>query len=122
MITAIPMSAGQIPVNFSQADTIVLLADNGQVIEHFPNPASAGHCIGKNALTVMLRQKHVSRVLVRNVGQCMLATLLQMSFEVYQVPRDFIPEVMTVADLKGFVQLVRVQQGKSTGRCKRSTH
>ena len=112
MITAVPLSAGQISPHFSRADTIALLSDNGQVIEHFPNPVTSGQCMSKDALTVMLQTKQVTQVLVRNIGQCMLAKLLQLSFEVYQVPRGFVLEAGAIGELSQFVRLDSAEQGK----------
>lgn len=112
MITAVPVSAGQISPHFSRADTIVLLTETGQVIEHFPNPVTSGQCMSKDALSVMLQSKHVSRVLVRNIGQCMLEKLLLQSFDVYQVPRGFVLTQGALDDLSRFVKLECAQQGK----------
>lgn len=115
MMTAVPYSAGQVSPHFSRAESIVLISDAGQVVDQFLNPATAGECIGQQALTSALQQRQVTRVLVRNIGQSMLAKLLQLSFEVYQVPRGFEPE--RVRDLTGCIRLEHARQGKASPRC-----
>jgi predicted Fe-Mo cluster-binding NifX family protein len=111
-LTAIPWNAGQISPHFSRAATILLLAQSGQVVEHFPNPAAAGLCVGKQALIALLQSKQVTRVLVRNIGQNMLASLLQLPLEIFQVPRGYLLEPGALDEMPLFTRLTHAQQGK----------
>ncbi|MBW8192546.1 hypothetical protein K0504_16015 [Neiella marina] len=87
MITAIPMNNQDIAQHFSKALSLAFFDERGNEIHREPNPALDKSCAGKAAmLNVMVAQK-AERVLVRHIGEKMLARLLNHSLNVFQMKR-----------------------------------
>lgn len=116
MITAIPLSAGRLSPHFGRADTFALLAEDGQVVAHFPNPVAAGQCGRGNPLVEALLAHRVGRVLVCNIGQSMLDALLRHPLEVYRVPRGVDLSAGMLANPGRFERLQRAEDGKVSPR------
>ncbi|AZG73374.1 NifB/NifX family molybdenum-iron cluster-binding protein [Shewanella livingstonensis] len=83
MITAIPMKAENISSHFSKADEILFIDVQAQVIGRFANPALLDGCEGKQQLVSLLLAQGANRVIVRNIGQQLLSTLLSQQLMVF---------------------------------------
>ncbi|AZG36321.1 MULTISPECIES: NifB/NifX family molybdenum-iron cluster-binding protein [Shewanella] len=83
MITAIPMKDEHISSHFSKADEVLFIDDQGQVKGRFANPALTDGCEGKQQLVSLILAHGANRVIVRNIGQQLLAKLLSRQLSVF---------------------------------------
>jgi len=83
MITAIMVNEDRISSHFTKAESLLLIDEQGQVVERLINPAISADCKGKQALVRLINQ-HAKRIVVRNIGERILEKLLDHKISVYQ--------------------------------------
>ncbi|MFV0449091.1 MAG: NifB/NifX family molybdenum-iron cluster-binding protein [Vibrio sp.] len=84
MITAIPIEQDRIANHFTKASQFVFYDQQGNCIATVTNPALDANCTGKEALITLLEQQNTRQIIVRNIGERMLAKLLACKFVVLQ--------------------------------------
>jgi predicted Fe-Mo cluster-binding NifX family protein len=113
MKTAMPIKDSRICNHFSKAEVFAIFDEDGQQQSVLPNPALDGNCSGKAALVVMLQQAQVDRVIVRNVGERILAKLLDANFAVFQATSNRLaPSELILSD--SFISLISAEQGRAS--------
>jgi predicted Fe-Mo cluster-binding NifX family protein len=113
MKTAMPIKDSHICNHFTKAEVFAIFDEEGQQQSVIPNPALNGNCSGKAALVTMLQQACVGRVIVRNVGERMLAKLLDAKFVVLQVTNNRLAaQDLVVSD--SLIPLLSAEQGRSS--------
>lgn len=85
MITAIPMTGDKVANHFSKAATFQFIDEHGTLVSESANPALAQGCAAKANIIQLLKQQQVQRVIVRNIGERLLARLLQAQLAVFQI-------------------------------------
>ncbi|WP_417760872.1 NifB/NifX family molybdenum-iron cluster-binding protein [Shewanella sp.] len=85
MITAIPMTGDKIANHFSKADSFLFIDEHGATLAESDNPALAQGCAAKANIIKLLQQQQAQRVVVRNIGERLLARLIQSKFAVFQI-------------------------------------
>ena len=84
MITAIAMKEDRIASHFTKADRFIFMDQNGEIKAQKNNPAVNNvNCSGKNEILALLKGENIDQVIVRNIGQQILAKLLEKGFAVY---------------------------------------
>jgi len=115
MITAIPMKSDRISGHFTKAPEMLLLDSDGNTIERFNNPANESGCDGKEKLLGLLAEKHVQRVVVRHIGEQMLARLLNNNLAVFQVESQrFVNDALSNPEAYGMLPLTNAEQGRES--------
>lgn len=105
---AIPYQNGRIAGHFSKAESFLFTDQTHS--ETMPNPAlnSAG-CGGKKSLLSLLKNQHINALIVRNIGQKMLANLLESNIRVFHAQGNISLNNATFTDLPEFT---RASQGR----------
>ena len=83
MITAIMVNEDRISSHFTKADSLLLIDEQGQVVERLVNPALSADSKGKQGLVRLISQ-HAKRLVVRNIGERILEKLLVHNISVFQ--------------------------------------
>ena len=83
MITAIPMRNEHIASHFSRADSVIMVNESANIVARFVNPALNKSCEGKQQLVELIKAHGATRVIVRNIGQQLLAKLLRQQLDVF---------------------------------------
>jgi len=112
---AIPYNDERLAGHFSKAEQFLFVeGDKLQVID---NPAIEGQgCSGKKSLMALFEQQNVDRVIVRNIGQKMLAKLFSAGIRVFQAPpRTPIEQVLT-RELPEFTHVSQARPSKNAAR------
>ncbi|KGK19557.1 hypothetical protein EA25_01175 [Vibrio navarrensis] len=74
MIIAVPVNDQNVANHFTKAQRFALLDDRGNVLNYLDNPTlSSEGCHGKKRLIAQLLAAKVSKVMVKNIGQKLLA-------------------------------------------------
>ncbi len=87
MITVVPVDENKISNHFSKAEEFVFLNEKGEQVKRMANPvltAEGCHGRAKRLLLEQLAQENPDRVLVRDLGACMLRKLLAGHFKVFR--------------------------------------
>ncbi len=87
MITAIPVENNRISNHFSRAVEFVFINEEGKPIKRQPNPIlSAEGCksSAKRMLIEKIVQEKPDRIIVRDLGECMLRKLLVNELKVFK--------------------------------------
>lgn len=113
--SAIMLDKGLLAGHFTRAEQLQILSPDGCIIATLPNPAAAEGCRGKQALLDALSHHQVGQVMVRNVGERMLARLLAADIRVMQCrsARLPLPALLAPANLQ---PLTEASQGRPSRR------
>ena len=87
MITVVPVDENKISDHFSKAEEFVFLNEKGEQIKRMANPvlnAEGCHGRAKRMLVEQLVQESPDRIVVRDLGECMLRKLLTGNFKVFK--------------------------------------
>lgn len=85
MVIAIVVNEDQLANHFAKAKSIAFYNEQNEHINICENPAAKGNCCGgKKAAVTLLKEMQTEQILVRNIGQRMLARLLDAGIRVYQ--------------------------------------
>ena len=87
MITVVPVDENKISDHFSKAEEFVFINEKGEQVKRLANPVlNAEGCPGraKRALVEQLAQENPDRIVVRDLGGCMLRKLLAGNFKVFK--------------------------------------
>ncbi len=84
MIIAIPINDDRIANHFTKARQFAFFDPDGHCKATIANPALNANCQGKDALIDLLKQQGTTRVMVRQIGERILAKLLDNQFAVLQ--------------------------------------
>lgn len=85
MITAMVVNEDRLANHFAKAKGIAFYNEQNELISVSENPAAEGSCCGgKKAALALLKEMNTQQIVVRNVGQRMLARLLDAGIRVYQ--------------------------------------
>ncbi|MCL6271169.1 hypothetical protein M3P05_14680 [Sansalvadorimonas sp. 2012CJ34-2] len=87
MITVVPVDENKISDHFSKAEEFVFLNEKGEQVKRMANPVlNAEGCPGraKRFLVELLTVANPDRIVVRDLGGCMLRKLLAADFKVYK--------------------------------------
>ncbi|MGB5446856.1 MAG: NifB/NifX family molybdenum-iron cluster-binding protein [Psychromonas sp.] len=114
MITAIAMKEDRISSHFTKADSFIFMDQNGEIKAQKDNPAlKQGNCSGKNEIPALLQGENVSRIIVRNIGQQILAKLLESGIAVYQSHNGhFDKSMLNDNALNSLTPLTDISQGR----------
>lgn len=113
MIFAIPYQNERIAGHFSKADTFVFTDKQQSTTKE--NPAlNSSNCGGKKDLLALLKSQKTNTVLVRNIGQKMLAKLLNADIRVFRTSNRISLDTLQLSEL---TELTNASQGRP---CKNS--
>lgn len=85
MITAMVVNEDRLANHFAKAKGIAFYNEQNELISVSENPAAESSCCGgKKAALALLKEMNTQQIVVRNVGQRMLARLLDAGIRVYQ--------------------------------------
>ena len=85
MVIAMVVNEDQLANHFAKAKGIAFYNEQYELISVSENPAAEGSCCGgKKAALTLLKEMNTKQILVRNIGQRMLARLLDAGIRVYQ--------------------------------------
>ena len=108
MIFAIPYQNERIAGHFTKAERF-LFTDKKHTISK-DNPALvSGGCSGKKSLFTLLKNQKTDAVLIRNIGQKMLAKLLNANIRVFRASSHVSLETLQLSEL---TELTEVSQGR----------
>ncbi len=82
MIIAVPVTNNAPASYFSKAQCFSLYNERGELLMTEPNPIQGEDCHSKDLLFNYLRERDVKTLIVRSVGQRMLARLLRNKYQV----------------------------------------
>ncbi|MDN3683087.1 NifB/NifX family molybdenum-iron cluster-binding protein [Vibrio tapetis subsp. quintayensis] len=122
---AIPYQNDRIAGHFSKAAQILFIEDGHfQLID---NPAVASvTCSGKKSLVALLKQQKVTKLVVRNIGQRMLAKLFEADIRVFHAPARMPVEQVLTCELNELTDISQAREsinaksggcGKHVGGC-----
>ncbi|MCS0350074.1 MULTISPECIES: NifB/NifX family molybdenum-iron cluster-binding protein [Vibrio] len=87
MIYAIPCDQNSPFNHFAKAPQLMIVDDTAATSQRIDVTKTEGSCGHKKQLLALLRENRVDAVIVRNIGQNMLAAILEKKIEVYYAPR-----------------------------------
>ncbi|PQJ89333.1 NifB/NifX family molybdenum-iron cluster-binding protein [Aliivibrio sifiae] len=113
MIFAIPYQNERIAGHFSKAESFVFTNKSDSIIRN--NPAlNNDSCGGKKSLLALLKEQQTDAVLIRNIGQKILAKLLNANIRVFRTSGRLSLETLKLSEL---TELIDPSQGRP---CKNS--
>jgi predicted Fe-Mo cluster-binding NifX family protein len=99
--------------HFTKAETFMIFDADGKQQSVMTNPGLNGNCSGKAALVTMLQQAQIDRVIVRNIGERILAKLLNANFLVFQATSNRLaPSELIISD--SLIPLLSAEQGRAS--------
>lgn len=106
---AIPYQNDRIAGHFSKADQILFIDDGHfQLID---NPAvTSVSCSGKKSLVALLEQQKVTKIVVRNIGQRMLARLFAAGIRVFHAPARMPVEQVMSCELNELTDISQARE------------
>lgn len=113
--SAIMLSQGQLAGHFSRAEQLQILTPEGEIVTTLANPATAPGCAGKKALLAAFTHHQVGRVIVRNIGERMLARLLTANIRVMQCLSARLP-LPALLDPVNTLPMTGADQGRPSRR------
>lgn len=108
MIFAIPYQNERIAGHFTKAEQFLFTDQNTSELKE--NPALRGEgCGGKKSLLALLKSQHTDVVLIRNIGEKMLANLLKANIRVFRTNGRISLETVNLSNL---TELTKPSQGR----------
>lgn len=112
---AIPYNDARVAGHFSKAEQFLFV--DGDTHELVDNPAVQGEgCSGKKSLLALFKQQNVDKVIVRNIGQKMLAKLFSAGIRVFQAPPRVPLDRVLTSELAEFTHVSQARPSKNAAR------
>lgn len=109
MIFAIPYQNERIAGHFTKAEQFLFTDQNTSELKE--NPALKGRgCGGKKSLLALLKSQYTDVVLIRNIGEKMLANLLKANIRVFRTNGRISLEAINLSSL---TELTKPSQGRA---------
>ena len=121
MITVVPVDENKISNHFSKAEEFVFLNENGEQVKRMANPvlnAEGCHGRAKRMLVEQLASENPDRIVVRDLGECMLRKLLAGNFKVFRTSASALFEDLN----ENLVALTEPDQGRTSRHTHKHEH
>ena len=111
MMFAIPYQNERISGHFTRAERFLFTDKKHSISKDNPALVSGG-CSGKKSLFTLLKNQKTDAVLIRNIGQKMLAKLLNANIRVFRTSSHVSIETLQLSELTELTELTEVSQGR----------
>ena len=108
MIFAIPYQNERIAGHFTKAERFLFTDKKNTISKENPALVSDG-CSGKKSLFTLLKNQKTDAVIIRNIGQKMLAKLLNANIRVFRASSRISVETLQLSEL---TELTEISQGR----------